>query len=265
MYDPVGYEMKTIENQVRLTNAAKEKRSDSNEKMLWVGSLMAAVVASACCWLPLLLITLGVSGIGVSAYFERYRPSFMVLTFVFLAVAFYLTYRPQKKITKAVEEKARCVTDATAAGLTEEPETCCPPQKIAGFNVNRLNKVGLLVVTIIALAFVFFPNYAGFLLAGSSVESDSTVATGGEDMIITIEGMTCEACAAHVQSELEKVDGVVYAAVNYEEKKAMVTVDSRKIDNASLKKAVEGAGYKVLSFVSPSSLGLRKYRSESLR
>ncbi len=64
--------------------------------------------------------------------------------------------------------------------------------------------------------------------------------------------MTCEACVAHIQSELQRVDGVVNAVVKYEEKKAAVTVDPHKVDNASLRKAVEGAGYKVLSFVAKS-------------
>jgi len=54
-----------------------------------IGGLLAAVLASACCWLPLLLLPLGVSGMAVSASFEQSRPFFAALTFGFLAAAFF--------------------------------------------------------------------------------------------------------------------------------------------------------------------------------
>ena len=53
-------------------------------------------MASSCCWLPPLLLVLGVSGAGMTKALEDYRPYFMVVTFGFLGMAFYLTYRPRR-------------------------------------------------------------------------------------------------------------------------------------------------------------------------
>jgi len=73
-----------------------EAKSAASSKGVWVvlGSILAAVVASACCWLPLLLLSLGVSAAGVSAKFEPMRPYFLTLTGVLLAAGFYFAYRP---------------------------------------------------------------------------------------------------------------------------------------------------------------------------
>ena len=54
--------------------------------------VVSAILASACCWLPLVLIALGASGAGIAAGLEAYRPLLIVVTFGFLGAAFYLTY-----------------------------------------------------------------------------------------------------------------------------------------------------------------------------
>jgi len=50
--------------------------------------VLAALNASACCWLPLLLVTVGVSTAGVSAQFETVRPYSFALTAVLLGAGF---------------------------------------------------------------------------------------------------------------------------------------------------------------------------------
>ena len=62
-----------------------------------IGSVVSAVFASACCWLPLLLLAAGMSGAAVAAAFERYRPAFLSLSFALLGAAFYFAYRPASK------------------------------------------------------------------------------------------------------------------------------------------------------------------------
>ena len=52
-----------------------------------VGALASAIVASACCWLPLLLIAVGVSGSALSATFEAWRPVLLPLPFALLGLA----------------------------------------------------------------------------------------------------------------------------------------------------------------------------------
>jgi copper chaperone CopZ len=58
--------------------------------------------------------------------------------------------------------------------------------------------------------------------------------------------MTCQACAAHIESELRKIPGVSEANVNYKEGSAVV-VASPTVNESDLRRAVEVAGYAVSS------------------
>lgn len=55
---------------------------------------MAAIGASLCCVAPLVLLALGISGawIGTLTALEPYRPAFVVLTLLFLGLAFRRLY-----------------------------------------------------------------------------------------------------------------------------------------------------------------------------
>jgi hypothetical protein len=68
-------------------------RQAKGRSALWAaaGSVVAAVVASACYWVPLLLLAFGVSAAGVSATFEQVRPFFLLAAAVLLATGFYRT------------------------------------------------------------------------------------------------------------------------------------------------------------------------------
>lgn len=59
---------------------------------------------------------------------------------------------------------------------------------------------------------------------------------------IRVEGMTCGACAARVQTALGAADGVLDARVNFASSRATVLHD-RTIDDAELRRLVEQAGY----------------------
>ena len=63
---------------------------------------------------------------------------------------------------------------------------------------------------------------------------------------LKVDGMMCMHCVAHVKKALEAIDGVTSAEVSLEQKSAVVYSDV-KIDPAVLKKAVEDAGYTVVS------------------
>ena len=62
-------------------------------KQLCAGAL-AAIVGSLCCVAPLVLITLGISGVWISQLtaLEPYRPIFIGVTVVFLGLAFRQLY-----------------------------------------------------------------------------------------------------------------------------------------------------------------------------
>lgn len=81
---------------------------------------------------------------------------------------------------------------------------------------------------------------------GTKLQADSDSAGKGSiDMrkIITIEGMMCGHCQAHVKKALEALEGVQEAAVSFETGKAEVTLSAEVADSV-LSAAVAGEGYK---------------------
>ncbi|RZI48521.1 heavy-metal-associated domain-containing protein [Lactococcus kimchii] len=62
---------------------------------------------------------------------------------------------------------------------------------------------------------------------------------------LKISGMTCDHCVMHVTEALEAVNGVEKAKVSLKKEQAVVKFDA-PADLASMKAAVEEAGYKVV-------------------
>lgn len=62
---------------------------------------------------------------------------------------------------------------------------------------------------------------------------------------LSVEGMSCNHCVAHVKDALSEVAGVESAEVDLEKKSAVVTGAS--LDDAALKAAVAEAGYEVVA------------------
>ena len=61
---------------------------------------------------------------------------------------------------------------------------------------------------------------------------------------ISIEGMSCSHCSAHVKQALSVLSGVEDVVVSLEAKNALVTMDA-EVSDAELTKAVTDAGYTV--------------------
>ena len=59
---------------------------------------------------------------------------------------------------------------------------------------------------------------------------------------LAVQGMTCGACAAKIQKELNEIPGIE-AAVNYATESAMVAFDGDSVSEAAVIKAIEHAGY----------------------
>ena len=76
------------------------------------GSVIAAVLASSCCIVPLVLVTLGASGawIGNLSALEPYKPIFAIATFGFLGFGYWHVYH---KPRLECEEGSYCATPAS--------------------------------------------------------------------------------------------------------------------------------------------------------
>jgi Cu+-exporting ATPase len=68
---------------------------------------------------------------------------------------------------------------------------------------------------------------------------------GPTEAVLPIEGMTCASCVRRVEKGLEKVPGVTAANVNLATERATVAYDPAVSDLATLRTAVERAGYRV--------------------
>jgi copper chaperone CopZ len=192
-------------------------------------------MASSCCWLPLVLLAFGVSGAGIAGALDSYRPVFIVVTFGFLAAAFYFAYRPRKPTTAPA---ARC---AASHG-------CCPTPTRSGrrrLDVMALNKLMLWGVTLLAVVFLLFPKYVG-LLAGGSRTGEPTV----DDPLVrttsfTVEGMSCDGCSALVGKAIKDVPGVLSVKVDYDKKRAVVSTEACcPAPVGAILQALEKAGYR---------------------
>ncbi len=66
----------------------------ASQRWLATGSVVAALLASTCCIVPLVLISLGVSGawIGSLTALEPYKPAFIAVAVIFLAAGFWHVY-----------------------------------------------------------------------------------------------------------------------------------------------------------------------------
>jgi len=193
-----------------------------SERWAALGSVIAAAVASACCWLPLLSLAFGLSAAGASAAFERVRPFFLLAAAGLLGTGFYLSHFRKK--------------------------SCAPGQACAvpDTKLGRFNRAMLWVATAVVIVVALFPYYAGVLVGGAT-EAVARQGTALPTITLTVKGMTCEACAAHIQKELTRVPGVKRASVRYAQGQAVVAVDPQSPpDTRALLDAVERAGYKAM-------------------
>jgi len=62
--------------------------------------------------------------------------------------------------------------------------------------------------------------------------------------ILTLAGMTCDACAATVKSALEAVPGVIAANVSLADQRATIVMQAQ-VSRRQLVEAIEQAGYQV--------------------
>ncbi|MFQ5740264.1 MAG: mercuric transporter MerT family protein [Acidobacteriota bacterium] len=107
--------------------------------VLTAGTVLAAVGASLCCIVPVAVAILGVGSAALGAQLEPFRPYFIVLTLVFLSVAFYQAYKPKEQ--------------ACAPG-----ESCSVPRN------RRRQRILLWIVGATALALLAFPYYVDSIL-----------------------------------------------------------------------------------------------------
>ena len=198
-------------------------RGDRSGALVAGGSVLAAVLSSACCWLPLLLIAFGASAAGVAGFFEAYRPYLIAAAVILLGAGFYRAYFRAESC---------------------KPGSAC---EAVSSKTRTLNKVMLWAATALVVGFVFFPNYVGSAFGG--LGAPIPAATSGADAQLVsaefhIEGMTCGGCADMLRSTLAKLPDIADVGVDYAEKTAVVRYPADKpVPSDRVIEAVRKAGY----------------------
>jgi copper chaperone CopZ len=180
---------------------------------LSAGSIATAILASLCCIGPAAAAIIGAGSLGIFSAFEKYRPYLIGLTAILLGFAFYFAYR--KREVKC--DDGSCKIEAA----------------------GKWNKIGVWSAMIIAALAIGYP----YLAAKPSVATNTAVAPEA-NVVLNIEGMTCTACASHIQTALSEVKGVHRAGVKYETRKGVVEYDPALVQPEALIQRVEETGYK---------------------
>ena len=116
-----------------------------------------------------------------------------------------------------------------------------------------LQSTGFLAsVTILAALLLTFPYYGAALYPKVRPSATGPVtgpATGPAPVWQTrtyrIQGMSCEACARHVEQAVQQVPGVQAVAVSYDQATAQVRFDAAQAQAAQVESAINGTGYHV--------------------
>ena len=181
----------------------------------------AAVAASACCTVPLLLVSLGVGGawVGSLTAFEPYRPLFVALAVGALGFVAWREWRASR---------------LTGADCDCEEDAVRPRTRRAILGVGTLAAVLLLA--------------SPWLVRAASGPPASTVLPTGAPLAtarvtLTVEGMSCASCDVTVERALLTVDGVDAAEVSFEPPRAVVSFDPTRATVADLMAATAAAGY----------------------
>ena len=126
---------------MRIKDENSAQESGRGQGWMAAGGLLGALAASSCCILPLVLFSLGVSGvwIGHLTGLAPYQPYFIAATLGFLGTGYWMVYRAPKR--------------ACADGVV-----CARPLP------NRLIKGALFVATILVAAALGFDLLAPLLL-----------------------------------------------------------------------------------------------------
>jgi len=181
-----------------------------------IGAVATAIAASACCIGPFVLLLLGVSGawIGGLTLLEPFRPYLTALTLGLLGVAFYRVYRTPK-------------------------EECTPGSACAIPKSRRRNKIVLWVMSVLVLGLLISP----YVLPRVYAERDAVAVSNSRNVTLTVENMTCDACAVTIRTGLMRLDGVASAQATLRPPRAEVAYDPSVLSVEDLIEATTNLGY----------------------
>lgn len=187
-------------------------------------SVIAALAASICCITPVLAVLAGTTGLAASfSWTEPFRPYLIGITVLVLAFAWYQKFKAKTKAQIDCE---------------------CDDVKPKFFNSYGF----LIFITLFAGAMLAFPSYSHIFY--SSPDSGKEIVyvepSNIKEIRITIEGMTCAGCEAHIKGEVVKLDGILKVDADYQAANTIVKYDETKVDRQKIESAILSTGYKIV-------------------
>lgn len=195
---------------------------------VFLAAIVAAVAASSCCILPLILGVASAGTVGLGAALAPYRPYLIGLTLLLLGVAFYFTYRPQK---------AGCDADGCETAKT--------------VRTRRFSRAILWAVAVFTLGALAYPNLAAYQVSEAQAKMASVaVAPSAQSAVFTLGNMTCPECTLSIVKALKATPGVYDAKVDFTVKRATVRYDAKRVNVSELRRTIEKIRFHVTGMVS---------------
>tara|TARA_R110002051_G_scaffold309037_1_gene381399 strand:- start:5725 stop:6312 length:588 start_codon:yes stop_codon:yes gene_type:complete len=193
----------------------------SSEKKLVGTTIITAIAASICCITPVLALIAGTSGIASTfSWIEPFRPYLIALTILVLLFAWYQKLKPKK----------------------QEIDCECDDEKPKFINSKKF----LLLVTLFAGSMLAFPYYTQIFYPNTNKEVVYVSESNVSKIEFDIKGMTCAGCEVHIESEVNKLEGIIEVKANYEKGNTIVKYDKTKVTNKEIEIAVGKTGYKII-------------------
>lgn len=210
------------------------QQNPSNAGTNWSlgAALGVALGASACCTIPLVLVSLGVSGAWISSLtaLAPYRWLFVAGAVGALGYAGYNEWQ-----------------------LIRRPNCDC--ETVFSSKTRRwlLTGSALVVVALVVSPWLVAPSpsvatqQARTAAADAAAEGDDALAPSTpasfQQVVLEVEGMTCKTCPVTVRKALEDIDGVYRAKTTFEPPEAVVRFDPEKASVEDLTEATKTAGF----------------------
>jgi copper chaperone CopZ len=193
----------------------------SSEKKLIGTTIITAIAASLCCITPVLALIAGTSGIASTfSWIEPFRPYLITITIVLLAIVWYQKLKPKK----------------------EEIDCECEDDNPKFINSKKF----LFLITLFTGLMLAFPNYSEIFFPSDKKEVVYVSESDVNVVEYKISGMTCDGCEVHIESEVNKLDGIIEVKANYENGNTIVKFDRGKVTNKEIEAAVGKTGYKII-------------------
>lgn len=194
-----------------------------NKKLIGT-SVLTALGASICCITPVFAVLAGTAGLASNfAWIEPFRPYLIGFTILALAFAWYQKFKPKTKT---------------------EIDCECEDEKPKFIN----SKFFLFMITLFAGVMLAFPYYSHIFYSNPDTNKEVMYVeqSNVKEIRVTIVGMTCTGCEAHIEGEVNKLDGILNVNTDYEAASTIVKYDETKVNLQKIETAILSTGYKIV-------------------